>query len=64
MHVPHTLLSPAALYAVIQEFVSRDGTDHSSIECRVKAVLTQLDSGNVELHIDGETKSCNIISVK
>jgi uncharacterized protein YheU (UPF0270 family) len=64
MLIPHTLLSPAALQVVIEEFVSRDGTDHSSIERRIDTVLSQLTAGKVELHFDDETKSCNILPVR
>ena len=38
MRIPHTQLSPATLRAVVQEFVTRDGTDHSPIERRVENV--------------------------
>ena len=61
MRIPHRLLSAAALQAVIEEFVSRDGTDDSSVERRIEVVLSQLDAGNVELHFDSETASCNIL---
>jgi uncharacterized protein len=64
MHIPTTLLSPAALRAVVEEFVTRDGTDHSSIERRIETVMGQLDSGRVELHFDGNTQTCNIVSVE
>ena len=64
MLIPHTLLSVAALQAVVEEFVSRDGTDHSSIERRIDRVLSQLTAGSVELHFDDETKSCNILPVR
>ena len=61
MRIPHLQLSPAALRAVIEEFVSRDGTDHSSIEQRIDLVRRQLDVGSVELHFEQETKTCNIL---
>lgn len=64
MRIPHTLLPPATLRAVVAEFVTRDGTDHSSVERRIKAVLRQLDAGRVELHLDGETETCNIVPVE
>jgi uncharacterized protein YheU (UPF0270 family) len=64
VRISHTLLSSAALRAVIEEFVSRDGTDHSSIERRIETVLSQLDAGIVELHFDDETESCNILPVR
>ena len=61
---PPTLLSPAALRAVVEEFVTRDGTDHSLVERRVETVMRQLDAGRVELHFDGKTKTCNILPVE
>jgi uncharacterized protein len=61
MRIPPTLLSPAALRAIVEEFVTRDGTDHSSVEQRVDSVLRQLDAGHVELHFDGRTETCNIV---
>ena len=63
MHIPHRRLSPAALRAVVEEFVTRDGTDHSSIERRIELVLGQLDSGSVELHFEQETATCNVLPV-
>jgi uncharacterized protein (DUF1810 family)/uncharacterized protein YheU (UPF0270 family) len=64
MRVPHTQLSAQALRAVVEEFVTRNGTDYSSIKERVVDVLRQLDRGDVELHFDDETKSCNILPPK
>ena len=64
MRIPHTKLSPATLRAVVAEFVTRDGTDHSSVERRVEEVLRQLEAGQVELHFDDQSESCNIVTVK
>jgi hypothetical protein len=61
MLIPTTLLSATALRAVVEEFVTRDGTDHSSVEQRIEAVLGQLAAGHVELHFDDATKTCNIL---
>ena len=63
MLIPHKRLSPAALRAVIEEFVSRDGTDDSPLGPRINNVLRQLDLGSAELHFDDETKTCNILVV-
>ena len=60
MRIPHLHLSPAALRAIVEEFVTRDGTDHSSVEQRIQLVLRQLDVGSVELHFEQETETCNI----
>jgi uncharacterized protein len=58
---PPTLLSPAALRALVDEFVTRDGTDHSSVERRIENVMRQLEEGRVELHFDAETQTRNIL---
>jgi len=63
MRIPHKQLSPAALRAIVEEFVTRDGTDHSSVERRIEAVLHHLDAGRVELHFNDETETCNIVPV-
>lgn len=64
MRIPHRQLSSAALRAVVEEFVTRDGTDHSSVERRIDNVLRQLDAGRVELHFDDEAQTCNILPVE
>ena len=64
MRIPHTQLSAATLRAVVAEFVSRDGTDHSSVERRIETVLRQLDAGRVELHFDAEAETCHIVPVE
>lgn len=60
MRIPHLQLSPDALRAVVEEFVTRDGTDNSSFEQRIERVRQQLDAGSVELHFEQETSSCSI----
>ena len=64
MRIPHTRLAPATLHAIVQEFVTRDGTDHSSVEQRIESVLRQLEAGCVELHFDDQTETCNILTVE
>ena len=64
MRIPHTKLSRAALLAVVQEFVTRDGTDFSSVEYRIENVLHQLEVGHVELHFDVQSETCNIVPVE
>jgi uncharacterized protein YheU (UPF0270 family) len=46
------------------EFVTRDGTDNTSVERRVKSVLRQLEAGRAELHFDDQTETCNIVTVE
>ena len=64
MRIPHRNLSPATLRAVVHEFVTRDGTDHSSVEGRVENVLRQLETGRVVLFFDDKTETCNIVTVQ
>lgn len=63
MRIPHMQLSTAALRGIVEEFVTRDGTDHSSVEGRIETVLRQLDAGRVEVHFDEESETCNILPV-
>jgi uncharacterized protein YheU (UPF0270 family) len=64
MQIPHTFLTQSALHSVIEEFVTRDGTDHTVVAGRMKDVAAQLKSGAVELHYDPATTSCNIVPVQ
>ncbi len=64
MRIPHTLLSAPALWAIVEEFVTRDGTDHSSVELRIETLMRQLDASRVELHFDRKTETCNILPVE
>jgi uncharacterized protein YheU (UPF0270 family) len=64
MRIAPTQLSSAALRAVVEEFVTRDGTDHSVVERRIEKVLRQLHVGRVALHFDRETQTCNILPVE
>ena len=63
MKIPLGKLSPFALREIVEEFVTRDGTDHSEITRRVVMVLEQLENGSVELYFDDQTRTCNIVSV-
>ncbi|WP_010587279.1 YheU family protein [Schlesneria paludicola] len=61
MRIPHRQLVPATLRAIVEEFVTRDGTDHSLVEPRIALVLRQLDAGTLELHFEHESNTCNIL---
>lgn len=64
MLVPHRHLSSSAIRAIVEEFVTRDGTDHSLVERRVTDVLQQLESGVVKIEFDQMSETCNILPVK
>lgn len=63
MRIPHRQLAPATLRAVVEEFVTRDGTDNTSVEPRILQVLRLLDEGCVELHFERHSQTCNILPV-
>ncbi len=61
----HDALSPEALHALVEEFVTRDGTDYGvverGIEEKVARVTAQLRSGEARLVFDPETETANIV---
>ncbi len=61
MLIPHGTLASKTLQAIVEEFVTRDGTDHSEVERRAEVVLEQLAAGVVELHYDDGEKTCNVV---
>jgi uncharacterized protein YheU (UPF0270 family) len=65
MFIPHTSLSPATLRKVVEEFVTREGTDYGpsvhTLDTKVQAVLRQLNEGNACLVFDTVSESCDIV---
>jgi uncharacterized protein YheU (UPF0270 family) len=67
MIIPHTSVSSDVLRAVIEEFISREGTDYGlaySLESKVAAVMKQLEQRKVCLVFDTESETCDIVSVE
>jgi uncharacterized protein YheU (UPF0270 family) len=60
------MLSPEALYGVIEAFITREGTDYGVHEVplatKVAQVRHQLDAGTVVIVYDQATDSCTIQS--
>jgi uncharacterized protein len=67
MIIPYDKLSREALQGLIEEFVTRDGTDSgytkSSLEENVAMVMKQLHSGEAFIVYDEGTMTTNIVSV-
>lgn len=65
MVIPHQELTAGALQGVIEEFVTREGTDYGGVcVCladKVQQVRDQLDCGDAVLVYDHERNSCNIV---
>jgi uncharacterized protein len=64
--ISYDQLSSGALNCVIEEFVTRDGTDYGekeiSLETKIFQVLDQLKSGKAVIVFDQESETCNIVS--
>jgi len=68
VEVPLSTLSRDALRALVEEFVTRDGTDYGAIErdldTKVAAVLRQLERGEVRIVFDPESETTTISVVR
>ena len=66
VQIPVDALSRRALDGLIEEFVTRDGTDYGneehSLDDKKDAVRRQLDCGEIVIVFDLETETSNIIS--
>jgi uncharacterized protein YheU (UPF0270 family) len=66
MIIPYRKLSPDALRGLIEEFVTRDGTDSGytkkTLNENVAMVLDQLERGEASIVFDQRSKTCNIVS--
>lgn len=68
MIIPFDRLSPEALRNLIEEFVSREGTDSGyakgSLEESVAKVTEQLTKKQAFIVYDEKTETCNIVSAE
>lgn len=65
VEVPYERLSAAALRGLVEEFVTRDGTDYGvrevSLEAKVAAVLRQIERREVLIFFDPRTRTTNLV---
>jgi uncharacterized protein YheU (UPF0270 family) len=63
--VPYTALKPETLFALIEEFVTRDTTDYGERERtlgdKVEDVMRQLRRGEARIVFDGASETINIV---
>ena len=66
MIIPFQELSPEALQGIIEEFITREGTDYGEMEFsladKVEQVRQQLLNKQVFILFDEVTQRCNIIT--
>lgn len=64
--IPFKEMAPDTLYALLEELVTRNGTDYGEIEAsvanKVAQVLSRLRTGDACLCYDDTTGSCNVLS--
>jgi uncharacterized protein len=62
--IPVNKLSPEALQGVIEEFITRSGTDYGEVEASMETKFMQakykLENGSAVLVFDDETETTNI----
>ena len=67
MEIPHNQVPEQTLLAIIEEFISREGTDYGhreyTLDEKVEKVKSQLLNGAIKLLLDSETSSCNLVKV-
>ena len=64
--IPINRLSPEILERVLEEFVTRDGTDYEKtevlLETKIRQIKYKLEAGSAILVFDEKTETCNIFS--
>jgi uncharacterized protein YheU (UPF0270 family) len=65
MIIPHEKLSPEALKGLIEEFVTRPGTDtgytKKTLEQNVNMIMKQLKLGDVVIVYDEDSRTANLV---
>jgi uncharacterized protein YheU (UPF0270 family) len=62
--VPHSALNPATLESLVEEFITREGTDYGqreyTLEEKKATVMRQIVAGDVEILFDPESESTTL----
>lgn len=68
VRIPHKQLSPEALQGLIEEIITREGSDYGevilSLEHKVGQVMRQLETGRAVITYDEKTQTSNILLKK
>jgi uncharacterized protein YheU (UPF0270 family) len=64
MEIPYKELATETLRAIIEDFVSREGTDYGhedfSFETKISQVMKSLEVGEATVTFDVESETCSI----
>jgi hypothetical protein len=65
IEVPYNQLYPDTLRALVEEFITREGTDYGQVEVdletKVMQVLRQLKKGEAIIVFEEKSETCNIV---
>ncbi len=65
VEIPHTALGADTLRALIEEFITRAGTDYgaheASFERKIADIMRQLEHGETRIVFDSATGTANIV---
>jgi len=68
MEIPYTKLSEESLRAIIEEYITREGTEYGvkeySFEQKIEQIRQQLLQGEIKINFDTETETCNLFAIK
>jgi uncharacterized protein len=66
MEIPYHMLSQQALRGVVEEFITREGTDYGpriyQLEEKIAQVMAQLRAGTVRCEFDPASETCTIVA--
>jgi len=60
IRIPFDDLSPDALRGVVEEFVTRDGTELTDADKKIAQVMGHLERGTMEIWFDEASRTCNL----
>lgn len=66
MEIPHDQLPKDVLKAVIEDYVTREGTDYGhedySLENKIDQVMASLKEGKAVITFDTDSETCSILA--
>lgn len=67
VQIPFDQLQPDTLRALVEDFITREGTDYGEVEAplemKVREVMGLLKAGKAAIFYDQTTETCNIVPV-
>ncbi|MDA1371972.1 MAG: YheU family protein [Proteobacteria bacterium] len=66
MEIPFTELSDDALRGIIEEYITREGTEYGSeefsLQQKIAQVREQLLLGKIKINFDADSQTCNLVT--